>query len=132
MILVDSTIWVDYFRGIRSWQTQRLDALFETDQVAVGDLILAEVLQGFDVEEQFAEALGLFQTVHLFRLGGYIISVEAARNYRTLRARGFTVRKTIDSLIATACITYGHELLHNDRDFRPFEEHLGLKCVTET
>lgn len=129
MILVDSSVWVDYFRGVESWQTGRLDSLFSTDQIAVGDLILTEVLQGFNVEKQFAEALELFQTVQLIRLGGYLISVEAARNFRRLRAKGFTIRKTIDSLIATSCILNGFELLHNDRDFLPFEKHLGLKCL---
>ncbi len=104
MILVDSSVWVDYFRGVESSQTDRLDSLFSTNQIAVGDLILTEVLQGFDGEKQFAETLDLFQTVHLVRLGGYHISVEAARNFRKLREKGFTVRKTIDSLIATTCI----------------------------
>lgn len=127
MILVDSSVWIDYFHGVESRQTERLDSLFSTNQIAVGDLILTEVLQGFEVEKQFAEALALFQTVHLVRLGGYLISVEAARNSRRLRARGFSVRKTIDSLIATTCILNGFELLYNDRDFLLFEVHLGLK-----
>jgi predicted nucleic acid-binding protein len=129
MILVDSSVWVDYFRGVQSRQTENLDALFSTNRIIVGDLILTEVLQGFEVEKQFVEALELFRTVQLVRLGGYLVSVEAARNFRKLRARGFTVRKTIDSLIATTCILNGFKLLHNDKDFLPFEKHLGLKCV---
>jgi predicted nucleic acid-binding protein len=129
MILVDSSVWVDYFRGAISPQTDKLDSLFTTNKIGVGDLILTEVLQGFDDDKQFAEALSLFQTVNIVRLGGYLTAIESARNYRKLRAKGFTVRKTIDSLIATACILNGFELLHNDRDFLPFEKYLGLKCV---
>ncbi len=129
MILVDSSVWVDYFRGVDSSQTGKLDSLFSTNKIIVGDLILTEVLQGFDDDEQFNEALSLFTTLQVVRLGGYLVATESARNYRKLRAKGFTVRKTIDSLIATTCIHYGYELLHNDRDFLPFEQHLGLKCV---
>ena len=129
MILVDSSVWIDYFRGVESPQVDRLDTLFETNQIVIGDLILTEVLQGFAVKREFTEALELFNTVHLVRLGGYIISVQAAINFQKLRARGFTIRKTIDSLIATTCIAANYELLHNDRDFLPFEKHLGLKSV---
>jgi len=129
MILVDSSVWVDYFRGVDSPKTDKLDSLFSTDKIVVGDLILTEVLQGFDAEKQFSEALSLFQTVNIVRIGGYLIAIESARNYRRLRAKGFTVRKTIDSLIATTCILNGFDLLHNDRDFLPFEKHLGLRCV---
>lgn len=129
MILVDSSVWIDYFRGVESPHTNRLDALFGTKQIVVGDLILTEVLQGFAVEHEFYNALDLFKTVHLVRLGGFLLSVQAAINFQRLRAKGFTVRKTIDSLIATRCIVSNLELLHNDRDFLPFEEHLGLKCV---
>lgn len=129
MIFVDSSIWIDYFRGIESPQTDKLDSLFSTNKIIVGDLVLTEVLQGFDSESQFSEALSLFETVHFVRLGGYLIAVESARNYRKLRARGFTIRKTVDSLIATTCILNGYELLHNDRDFVPFEKHLGLKSA---
>ncbi len=129
MILVDSSVWVDYFRGNVSPQTNKLDALFSTNDICIGDLILAEVLQGFDDEKQFTEALSLFQTVNIVRLGGYLTAIESARNYRRLRSKGFTIRKTIDSLIATTCILNGFELLHNDRDFMPFEQHLGLTCA---
>lgn len=129
MILVDSSVWVDYFRGSQSPQTEKLDSVFSTNQFVVGDLILAEVLQGFEDEKQFSEALSLFRTVQIVQLCGYSVAVEAAKNFRTLRRKGFTIRKTIDTLIATACIHYGFELLHNDRDFLPFEQHLGLKCI---
>ncbi len=128
MIFVDSSVWVDYFRGARTSQTDQLDELFGTNTIVVGDLVLTEVLQGFAVEKDFQTALGLFQTVKIIRLGGFMLAVESARNFRRLRAKGFTVRKTIDTLIATSCIINGFELLHNDRDFRAFEKYLGLRC----
>ena len=129
MIFVDSTVWIDYFRGRDTTQTNTLDKLFGSGQLIIGDLVLTEVLQGFLLEEQFTEGLTLFNTLHIVRLGGYQVSVQAARNFRILRGYGFTIRKTIDSLIATRCLLSGYELLHNDRDFIPFEKHLGLKCV---
>ncbi len=129
MIFVDSTVWIDYFRGRATLQTEKLETLFGSGQLVVGDLVLAEVLQGFAVEKEFTKALELFKTLHVARLGGYHLSVQAARNFRLLRERGYTIRKTIDSLIATRCITDKLELLHNDSDFIPFEKHLGLRCV---
>lgn len=128
MIFVDSSVWVDYFRGASTSQTDQLDRLFGTNTIVIGDLVLTEVLQGFADEKDFQTALGLFQTVKIIRLGGYQLAVESARNFRRLRAKGYTVRKTIDSLIATSCIANGFELLHNDRDFNAFSEHLGLRC----
>ena len=129
MILVDSSVWIDYFRGISSPQTDLLDELFESKKIIVGDIILTEVLQGFDSEKQFRETLDIFKTVPMIRVGGYDTAAAAARNYRKLRKLGFTVRKTVDTLIATSCILQGYELLHNDRDFIPFEKHLGLQSV---
>ena len=129
MIFVDSTVWIDYFRGRDTLQTEKLETLFGGGQLVVGDLVLTEVLQGFGVEREFTKALELFNTLHIVRLGGYHLSVQAARNFRILRERGYTIRKTVDSLIATRCITDKLELLHNERDFIPFEKHLGLKCV---
>lgn len=130
MIFVDSSVWVGYFRGTESLQTRRLDELFGTGRLVIGDLILTEVLQGCLDEREFDEALSLFNTLPLVRLGGYALSVEAAHNFRKLRAKGFTVRSAVDSLIATSCISNHFELLHDDRDFVPFERYLGLKCVT--
>ena len=129
MILVDSSVWIDYFRGISSPQTDLLDELFESKKIIVGDIILTEVLQGFDSEKQFRETLDIFKSVPMIRVGGCDTAVAAARNYRKLRKLGFTVRKTVDTLIATSCILQGYELLHNDRDFIPFEKHLGLQSV---
>jgi len=132
MILVDSSVWVDYFRGTDSQQTEKLGTLLGTGRIVVGDLMLTEVLQGFAVEREFQTALELFKTVHVVRLGGYALSIEAAKNFRRLRVKGFTIRKTIDSLIATKCIATRFELLHSDRDFIPFEQHLGLRSVFPT
>jgi len=129
MILVDSSVWVDYFRGVVAPRTEVLDGLFGTNDLAAGDLIVAEVLQGFEAKAQFDETLALFRTVKVVRLGGMDVSVQAARNFQILRSRGYTIRKTIDTIIATFCVQHGYQLLHNDRDFLPFEQHLGLKCV---
>ena len=129
MILVDSSVWIDYFRGTDSVAADSLDQLLQTEPVAIGDLILAEVLQGFAVERDFAEARKLLTALKVVTLGGEALAIEAARNHRRLRALGFTVRKTIDTLIATWCIENDGALLHNDRDFDAFEKHLGLRCL---
>lgn len=126
MILVDSSVWIDYFRGTVSPQTDRLDALLGQELVATGDLILAEVLQGFASERDFNQARKLLTSLEVVDLVGQGIAIQAARNFRTLRARGITVRKTIDTLIATRCIENDYALLYSDRDFDPFVEHLGL------
>ncbi len=126
MILVDSSVWIDYFRGLRTPQTDRLDALLGTEPVAIGDLMLAEVLQGFDSERDFTRALEMLGALDRIDIGGHEIAVQAARNFRSLREMGVTVRKTIDTLIATRCIEDGLPLLYSDRDFDPFVKHLGL------
>lgn len=128
MILVDSSVWIDYFRGTDSVSADRLDQLLQTEPVAIGDLILAEVLQGFSNERDFTEARKLLTALEVVTLGGQALAIEAARNHRRLRALGLTVRKTIDTLIATWCIENDGTLLHNDRDFDAFEKHLGLRC----
>jgi predicted nucleic acid-binding protein len=126
LILVDSSVWIDYFRGAATPEADRLDALLGTEPVAIGDLILTEVLQGFASERQFAQALAMLRSLEPITIGGQDIAEQAARNFRTLRAKGVTVRKTIDTLIATRCIEDGLPLLYSDRDFDPFVEHLGL------
>jgi len=128
VILVDSSVWIDYLRGTGSWQTDALDAALGGGELIIGDLILAEVLQGFSFEKDYRNALELFDTLELINLGGKPVALEAAKNFRKLRSLGFTVRKTIDTIIATRCIMSGFELLHNDRDFDPFEKHLGLSA----
>lgn len=129
MILVDSSVWIDYFRDADTPQVALLDGYFGDARVAVGDLIAAEVLQGIRDEREFKwvrETLAAFEHVDLV---GYDLAVRAAENYRLLRDRGVTIRKTIDTLIATYCIAHGLTLLHADRDFVPFATHLGLRVA---
>ncbi|MDO5611104.1 MAG: PIN domain nuclease [Pseudomonadota bacterium] len=129
MILVDSSVWIDYLRGVDTKQTDRLHGLLGLEPLAVGDLILTEVLQGTTSEGDFNEVLRLLSSLDVVPLGGQLIAVEAARNFRALREKGITVRKTIDCIIATRCIVDGMVLLHSDRDFDPFVTHLGLQSV---
>jgi predicted nucleic acid-binding protein len=129
MILVDSSVWIDYLRGAATPQSDKLDTLLGTTPLAIGDLILTEVLQGCGTDKKFNEVKRTLGALHLVTLGGPEVAVEAARNFRRLRALGITVRKTIDAVIATRCILDRHELLHNDRDFEPFAKHLGLRCT---
>ena len=129
MILVDSSVWIDYFRGTQTPQTERLDGLLSSEPIAVGDLILTEVLQGFGSERDFNEARRLLTSLLVVELGGRDIAIQAARNFRILRALGVTVRKTIDTVIATRCIESGFALLHSERDFDPFVQHLGLRSA---
>jgi len=129
MVLVDSSVWIDYFRGKTTPEADRLDALLGREPVATGDLILTEVLQGFASERDFNRARKLFASLPILQLGGTDIAIEAARNYRLLRAKGVTPRKTIDTVIATRCLADGIALLYSDRDFDPFVEHLGLRSA---
>ena len=129
MILVDSSVWVDYFNGATSPQTDQLDRLLGREPVLVGDLILTEVLQGFNDDRDFLTARRLLTSLTVVEIGGPEIAIASAENYRSLRKRGITVRKTIDTIIATRCIESGYDLLHSDRDFEPFAKHLGLKIV---
>jgi predicted nucleic acid-binding protein len=126
MIVVDSSVWIDYFRGIHTPQSDKLDAFLGVQPLAIGDLMLAEVLQGFGNERDFERGLRLLRTFVIVDIAGQDVAVQAARNVRALRTLGVTVRKTIDTLIATRCIMDGHELLYSDRDFDPFVQHLGL------
>jgi len=129
VILVDSSVWIDYFKGTVTAQTERLDGLLGHEPVAIGDLILTEVLQGFAGEWEFNHARKMLTSLMVVELGGREIAVQAARNFRALRRLGVTVRKTIDTVIATRCIQSGYELLHSDRDFEPFAKYLGLRVV---
>jgi predicted nucleic acid-binding protein len=126
VILVDSSVWIDYFRGAATPQADKLDALLGSEPLLTGDIVLTEVLQGFTAERDFNTGLRLLTSLELVDIAGRDIAVLAARNFRTLRAKGVTVRKTIDTLIATRCIESGYSLLYSDRDFDPFVEHLGL------
>lgn len=127
MILVDSSVWIDYFRGDATAETDKLDSLLGTEPLAIGDLILTEVLQGFGTEKDFNEAKRLLTTLVVVELGGRDIAIQAAKNYRALRTLGITVRKTIDTVIATRCIESDFALLYSDRDFDPFVTRLGLR-----
>ena len=129
MILVDSSVWIDYFKGKATAQTARLDGLLGNEPLVIGDLILTEVLQGFRDDRDFHQARRMLTALTVVELGGQDIAIQAAKNFRTLRRKGVTVRKTIDTVIATRCIESGYELLHNDRDFDPFAKHLGLRVV---
>ena len=129
MILVDSSVWIDYFRGITTPQADKLDTLLGTEPVATGDFILAEVLQGFVSDRDFNQAKKLMTSLMVVYLGGQNIAIRAAKNFRILRSRGITVRKTIDTVIATRCIESELSLLYSDRDFDPFVEHLGLRSA---
>lgn len=131
MILVDSSVWIDYFRGNATAQADKLDSLLGTEPLAIGDLILTEVLQGFDTDRDFKQAEKLLTSMSVVVLGGQDIAIQAAKNYRLLRAQGVSVRKTIDTIIATRCIESGYTLLHCDRDFEPFVTYLGLRTVLQ-
>lgn len=129
MILVDSSVWIDYFRAAPSVEADRLHALLGEEELVVGDLILAEVLQGFRRDADLDTATGLFATMASVEIGGRDVAIEAARNFRRLRGLGVTVRKTIDTLIATWCILNDVPLLYSDRDFDPFVKRLGLRSA---
>ena len=129
MILVDSSVWIDYFNEAITPETGKLDTLLGSELLAIGDLILAEVLQGFTDEREFDQARKFLTSLVVVDLGGKEIAIQAARHFRILRRLGITVRKTIDAVIATRCIVDGYGLLHNDRDFDPFVKHLGLRSV---
>ena len=129
MILVDSSVWIDYFNGTGTSEAEKLDLLLGVEPLAIGDLILTEVLQGFDKDRDFNNARNLLSSMTIVELGGRDIAVQAARNFRALRKLGVTVRKTIDTVIATRCIESGYDLLHSDRDFDPFIQHLGLRAA---
>jgi hypothetical protein len=129
MILVDSSVWIDYFRGETTPQSEMLDALLGNEPLVVGDLILAEVLQGFQGERDFNQAKQLLMSFEIIEIVGRDVAIQAARNFRSLRGHGVTVRKTIDTLIATRCINSGLILLHSDKDFDPFVTHLGLRVA---
>ncbi|HET8790476.1 MAG TPA: PIN domain nuclease [Modicisalibacter sp.] len=129
MTLVDSSVWIDYFRGVATPQTDILDLLLGSEPLATGDLVLTEVLQGFGSDRDFNQAKRLLTSLVVVDLGGRDIAIQAARNFRTLRALGITVRKTIDTVIATRCIESDYTLLYSDRDFDPFVNHLGLRSA---
>ena len=126
MIVVDSSVWIDFLNGRNAPHVRRLRASLGTDEVIVGDLMLCEVLQGLDSEQVAQEVEALLRRFEIVPMAGDAIAVAAAGNFRSLRKRGITVRKTIDLLIGTWCIENRRPLLHNDGDFHPMARYLGL------
>jgi len=127
MIVVDTSVWIDYVNGVHTAQTDILDKELQERRVVTGDLIMVEFLQGFRDNKQFQTAKMLMNSLEYYDFVGEQMAIKTAENFRLLRKKGVTVRKTIDVLIATFCIEHGFELLHNDRDFEPMKEILGLQ-----
>lgn len=130
MILVDSTVLIDYFNGTDNWQVEKLDECLGKEILVIGDYILAEILQGFKKDSDFDSARDVLSAFPCLSICGEEIAVKSAENYRKLRKKGITIRKTIDVIISTFCIENKLMLLHNDRDFLPFEKHLELQSLT--
>lgn len=129
MVIVDTTVWIDYFQGVKNPETDWLDGELDRQRLGLTDVILCEVLQGVRDDVVAKEVERKLLELEVFDTGGVDLAREAARNYRALRSRGHTVRKTIDCLIATFCLREQHSLLHRDRDFDPFEEFLELSVI---
>jgi hypothetical protein len=132
MILVDSSVWIDYFNGKTTGQTELLNVLLDRELIVTGDLVVAEVLQGFREDRDFNKARDLLDTLLCKEMVGKNLAVKSAQNYRLLRRKGVTTRKTIDVIIATFCVQNRMVLLHNDRDFELMAKHLGLQTITWT
>jgi len=130
MILVDSSVWIDYFNGRKTWQTDLLENLFSNVPIIIGDLILTEILRGFRSDNDYKTAKSFLSGLPFRQIGGYQVAVQSAQNYRTLRKKGVTVRKTIDVIIGTYCILEDLPLLHDDRDFEPMVSNLALKILS--
>jgi predicted nucleic acid-binding protein len=129
MVIVDTTVWIDYLRGTENSETVWLDGALTRQRLGLIDLVLCEVLQGIRDPNMFIKVRDELLTFHLFQTGGKDLAITSALNYRKLGDRGYTVRRTIDCLIASFCLEAGHEVLHRDRDFDPFEKALGLRVV---
>jgi predicted nucleic acid-binding protein len=129
MVIVDTTVWIDYLAGTATPQVDWLEGEMDRQRLGLTDIILCEVLQGIRGDRRFVQVRDQLLSLEVFGTGGVALAVAAARNYRVLRARGWTVRTTIDGLIATFCLLNAHTLLHNDRDFDRFEEVLDLRVV---
>lgn len=129
MLVVDTSVWVDYFNGVENPQTDFLNAILDKTPILIGDLVLAEVLQGFRHDPDFEKVRRILGKFMQESMVNPVLAVQSARNYRFLRQKRITVRKTMDSLIATFCIENDHELLHNDSDFDGYEKHLGMRVI---
>ena len=129
MIVVDSSVWIDYFNGKDLPHTAKLANLLGQKEIIVIDLVMVEVLRGISSEKDFKATLNVLDSFRFATTSNRAVAVQSAKNYRTLRLKGYTFRKTIDIIIATKCILAGFELLHNDRDFLPCAAHLGLRTI---
>ena len=129
MVIVDTTVWIDYLAGKTNAQTAWLEIQADRQRLGLTDLILCEILQGIRTEADVKKVRHELSRFVIFSAGGEDLAVASAQNYRTLRRRGITVRTTIDCFIATFCLREGHSLLHHDSDFNPFETHLGLQVI---
>ena len=129
MVIVDSTVWIDYLNGTSTPETEWLDREADRRRLGLLDLCVCEILQGLATDQEAARVLRELRRLEIFETGGVELAAAAAYNYRQLRRQGRTVRKTIDCLIATFCLREGHSLLHSDRDFDAFEERLGLPVI---
>lgn len=127
MILVDSSVWIDFFNGVESTETILLDEFLSTDTICIGDLILAEVLQGFRSDRDYKIAKEMLTELPIYQIVTPELALASADNYRKLRKKGITVRKSVDNWIATFCIENKISLLFSDKDFNPYVEHLGLR-----
>ena len=129
MIFVDSSVWIDYFNGNITWQTDRLARLLGEELIIIGDIVLVEVLQGFRKDKDFVHAKKALSLLPCPTLCGIEIAIKSAVNFGTLRKKGVAIRKTVDMIIGTFCIENNHTLLHDDKDFEPLTKHLELKVV---
>lgn len=129
MVIVDTTVWIDFFRGTENPETAWLDSNLDRQRLGLTDLVLCEVLQGISDDGSFRKVQQDLCRFEIFEAGGVDMAISAVRNFQTLRRRGCTVRRTVDCWIATFCIRRQHMLLHRDRDFDPFERLLGLRVV---
>ena len=126
MVVVDTSVWIDYVRGLDTPHTNALDYELLNNRVITGDLLITEFLQGFRSEKDFEAAREIIDSLIYFDMLGKDIALKSAANFRLLRKNGITIRKTADIIIGTFCIEHGFPLLHNDRDFEPMEKYLGL------
>ena len=129
MVLIDSTVWIDFFNGIKNQQTDSMSDLLENNLIYLADIVILEVLQGIRDDKLFEEIKILFGNCIILNVLNTEYAIKSANNFRYLRKKGITIRKSIDCLIATYCIENSIKLLHIDKDFQPFVEYLGLKII---
>ena len=129
MVIVDTSVWIDFFNGKIDEQTDKLNELLTSENLIIGDIILAEILQGFKSDRDFNTAKNILNELPCYAISSKKIAIKSSENFRLLRKKGITVRKTIDMLIGTFCIENNIPLLHSDKDFQPMQKYLGLVCI---